>query len=831
MLKSKPMQSYKLLLGLFLALAFWQCTKEDQIRTETETTIVEGADEVTFLVQVTDETGAALPGATLLHNLTGQTWTSDSRGLVFLENLTIPSGGLPVTVESPGKMKMVKLLSGLEGSQTSLKLQLYPFDAETTIQTGATGTLDDGGELTLPAQLTYEDGTAYTGAVRVQSHYYNPAEQGFLEAAPGNMSAIGADGNICTLESYGMYAVELSDASGNALHIPDGATATLRFPLPANYSTVPQEIPLWSMDEASGKWIEEGVATQQNGFVEAEVAHFSWWNIDVPFNPVTVCMRLVDPAGTAISGYPYLVTSPDQSVAYAFGWTDADGAFCTQAPADLPFAINLIWNDEPVLVASSDPLPEDTDLGDIVVELDGYYSLTGTAVSCEGTPLSNVLATNEINGETGYAVTNGDGVFQVFGSGEGTMEVQLSNYQSGLQSTPVTVEVTAAESFYNLDQIPLCEDFAGGTGIDIASDIIENTTWSTGNTYILREKIVVREGATLTIEPGVVIKGDVGTGVHSTSLIVARGAGILAEGTPELPIVFTSVVDEITPEDIAAGNYGSPNLNPDDTALWGGVLILGRAPISASDDMDNDTDEVVVEGLLASDIAHLYGGNDPLDNSGVLNYVSFRHGGANIGLGNEINALSLGGVGTGTTIQNIEIVGYQDDGIEVFGGTVNIQNLVVWNADDDAFDTDQAWAGTLNNFALITPGSSALELDGPEGSLMAIHTLQNGTIVMNDENRTADRFLVDLDLNTQCALKNIHYVGPFETWQTVTNAEVNPETTFENVTFDIAPGDFESLFDPAAPIPTGCSAGGSPQADVSVFNWTWTAQAGKLDGL
>jgi hypothetical protein len=825
------MQSYKLLLGLFLALAFWQCTKEDQIRTETETTIVEGADEVTFLVQVTDETGAALPGATLLHNLTGQTWTSDSRGLVFLENLTIPSGGLPVTVESPGKMKMVKLLSGLEGSQTSLKLQLYPFDAETTIQTGTIGSLDDGGELILPEQLTYDDGSAYTGEVKVQSHYYNPAEQGFLEAAPGNMSAIGADGNIYTLESYGMYAVELSDASGNALHIPDGATATLRFPLPANYSTVPQEIPLWSMDEASGKWIEEGVAALQNGFVEAEVAHFSWWNIDIPFNPVTVCMRLVDPAGIAMSGFSYLLSSPDQSVDYAFGWTDADGAFCAQVPADLPFVVRLIWNEEPVVVASSDPLTEDTDLGDIVVELDGYNSLTGTAVSCEGTPLSNVLATYEINGETDYAVTNGDGVFQIFVSGEGTIEVLLSDYQSSLQSTPVTEELTAAETFYDLGQISLCDDFAGGAGIDVASDIIANTTWSTGNTYILRKRVVVREGATLTIEPGVVIKADIGIGINAINLIVARGANIMAEGTPELPIVFTSVVDEITPEDIAAGNYGSPNLNPDDTALWGGVLILGRAPISASDDMDNDTDEVVVEGLLASDLAHLYGGNDPLDNSGVLNYVSFRHGGADIGLGNEINALSLGGVGTGTTIENIEIVGYQDDGIEVFGGTVNIQNLVVWNADDDAFDTDQAWAGTLNNFALITPGSSALELDGPEGSLMAIHTLQNGTIVMNDGVRVAGGFLIDLDDNTQCDLKSIHFVGPFETGQTVTNDEVNPETTFENVTFDIAPVDFESLFDPAAPIPTGCSAGGSPQADVSVFNWTWTAQAGKLDGL
>jgi hypothetical protein len=825
------MQSYKLLLGLFLALAFWQCTKEDQVRTETETTIIEGADEVTFLIQITDETGAALPGATLLHNLTGQTWTSDSRGLVFLENLTIPSGGLPVTVESPGKMKLVKLLSGLESSQTSLKLQLYPFDAETTIQTGATGSLDDGGELTLPGQLTYDDGSAYTGAVKVQSHYYNPAEQGFLEAAPGNMSAIGADGNSYTLESYGMYAVELSDASGNALHIPDGATATLRFPLPANYSTVPQEIPLWSMDEASGKWIEEGVATQRNDFVEAEVAHFSWWNIDVPLAPVNVCTRLVDATGAALSGFPYQISSPDQSVAYASGWTDADGAFCAQVPAIFPFAINIVWNDELILVANIDALSEDTDLGDILVDMGGFYSLTGEAVSCDAVPLSNALVSYEHNGITDYVVTNGDGVFQIFVTGEGTMEVQLSYYQGGLQSTPVMVEIAAGQSSYNLNQIPLCDDFDGSTGIDIVSDINENTTWSSGNTYILRKRIIVREGATLTIEPGVVIKGGVGTGVDATSLVVARGAGIMAEGTPELPIVFTSVLDEIRPEDIAAGNFGSPNLNPEDVSLWGGVLVLGRAPISASNGNDQDISEAVVEGLAVGDLAHLYGGNDPMDNSGILRYVSIRHGGVDLGMGNEINGLSLGGVGSGTTIQNIEIVGNQDDGVELFGGTVDIQNLVVWNADDDAFDTDQAWAGTLNNFALITPGGSALELDGPEGSLMAKHTLENGTIVMNDENRTADLFLIDLDINTQCALKNIHYVGPFEAWQTVTNAEVNPETTFENVTFDIAPGDFESLFDPAAPIPAGCSVGGSPQADVSVFNWTWTAQAGKLDGL
>ena len=825
------MQSYKLLLGLFLALAFWQCTKEDQIRTETETTIIKSADEVSFLIQITDETGAALPGATLTHNLSGQNWTSDNRGLVFLENLTVPPGGLPVTVESAGKMKMVKLLSGREGSQTAMKLQLYPYDAETIIQTGTTGSLDDGGALTLPDQLTQTDGSAYTGEVRVQSHYYNPAAQGFLAAAPGNMSAIGTDGNIYTLESYGMYAVELSDASGNALRIPDGATAALRFPLPANYSTVPQEIPLWSMDEATGRWIEEGQAVLNNGFMEAEVAHFSWWNIDVPLASVNVCMRLVDPVGTAISGFPFLISSPNQSVAYSSGWTDADGAFCARVPTDWLFAVNLIWNGEPLVVASLEPPLEDTDIGDVVVELDEYYSLIGTAVSCEGAPLSNVLASYEINGETNYAVTNADGVFQVYVWEEGTMELQLSDYRSGLQSVPVSVEIGTTAHFYNLDAIPLCDDFVGGTSVDVTADIVENTTWSSGNTYILREQIMVREGATLTIEPGVVIKGDVGTSVNSTSLLIARGAKVLAEGTPELPIVFTSIVDEITPELIAAGNFSSPNLDPDDVGLWGGVLILGRAPISASDWNGGDIDEAVVDGLGITNPLNRFGGNDPMDNSGVLSYVSIRHGGVNIGLGNKINGLSLGGVGNGTTIENIEIVSSQDDGVEVFGGTVNIQNLVVWNADDDAFDTDMAWAGKLDNFVLYTPGNSALELDGPEGSLMAIHTLQNGTVVMNDATRTAMKLLVDLDSNTQCDLKNIHYVGPFEAGQTVANNNVNPETTFENVTFDIAPSDFESLFDPAAPIPAGCSAGGSPQADVSVFNWTWTAEAGKLDGL
>jgi hypothetical protein len=139
--------------------------------------------------------------------------------------------------------------------------------------------------------------------------------------------------------------------------------------------------------------------------------------------------------------------------------------------------------------------------------------------------------------------------------------------------------------------------------------------------------------------------------------------------------------------------------------------------------------EVQIEGIPASDTNGLYGGNLPADNSGVIKFVSIRHGGANIGEGNEINGLTLGAVGSATVIENVEVVGNQDDGIEWFGGTVSVKNAVVWNAGDDAIDTDQAWSGTLDNFVVIcgTETDHALEIDGPEGSFNAAHTVKNGT--------------------------------------------------------------------------------------------------------
>ena len=177
----------------------------------------------------------------------------------------------------------------------------------------------------------------------------------------------------------------------------------------------------------------------------------------------------------------------------------------------------------------------------------------------------------------------------------------------------------------------------------------------------------------------------------------------MAEGTADAPIVFTSVADDLRPADIKNGVFYGTSLGNDVNGQWGGLLVLGKAPISAQNDSGDDITEAQIEGIPTSDPNGLYGGNDKADNSGVIKYVSIRHGGTNIGSGNEINGLTLGGVGSGTVIKNIEVVANQDDGIEWFGGTVSVDSVVIWNCYDDGLDTDQAWNGTVSNFIVVTP--------------------------------------------------------------------------------------------------------------------------------
>ncbi|MBN2481007.1 MAG: hypothetical protein JXB19_04650 [Bacteroidales bacterium] len=350
----------------------------------------------------------------------------------------------------------------------------------------------------------------------------------------------------------------------------------------------------------------------------------------------------------------------------------------------------------------------------------------------------------------------------------------------------------------------------------VTGNITQNTTWETGKVYLLESRVSVLNGVTLTIEPGVIVKGQAGTGPNATALLIARGGTLMAEGTANSPIIFTSVADEIMP-----GEVSSPNLDPDLNGLWGGLIILGNAPISA------DAASVQIEGIPPSDQNGLYGGTNPADNSGVIRYVSIRHGGSNIGEGNEINGLTLGGVGSGTVIENIEVVANQDDGIEWFGGTVNVTHALVWNAGDDAIDADQSWGGTLDNFIVVNPGDECFELDGPEGTLEAKYTLQNGSVYAGNAEG-----LVDNDANTWVDMDGIYFFG-LNAGQDFDQIPIDYVCSFMNFEVTLPEGTAVTDFfqDGSDAFVTVVNAGeNTVGADVSAFDgWSWAAASGALD--
>jgi len=286
--------------------------------------------------------------------------------------------------------------------------------------------------------------------------------------------------------------------------------------------------------------------------------------------------------------------------------------------------------------------------------------------------------------------------------------------------------------------------------VAVTGFISEDATWTPDNIYQLNQKVVVPDGVTLTINPGTIIKGSAGTGSLASALIIARGGNINAQGTAEQPIIFTSTSDNIT-----CGQTAGTNLDENDRGLWGGLIVLGNAPSSFSGDIPT----AQIEGIPADDTFGQYGGSDSDDDSGFLRYISIRHGGALIGEGNEINGLTLGGVGSGTIIDNIEVVANVDDGVEFFGGNVNASNLLVWAQGDDALDIDQAYSGVIDNAVVVLGDVSdhAFEIDGPEGTLNGAFSLLNVTIIGNTV--TSNGEYADYRSNAQGNTSNIYAYG------------------------------------------------------------------------
>jgi len=220
--------------------------------------------------------------------------------------------------------------------------------------------------------------------------------------------------------------------------------------------------------------------------------------------------------------------------------------------------------------------------------------------------------------------------------------------------------------------------------IRVNTDIKADTVWESGKRYVLEKQVFV-ENAELTIEPGVTVEGEAGS-----ALIITQNARLFARGSRNQPVVFTSSRSK---GDRARGD-------------WGGVVLLGKAPVNEPD--------ARIEGLPETDPRGRFGGTDEQHSCGVMQYTRIEFAGFEVYKNNELNGLTLGGCGSNTIVQNVQVHRALDDGIEMFGGTVDLKNILVTGAADDSIDWDWGWRGRVQ-FAVIQQhpdaGDNAFEGD------------------------------------------------------------------------------------------------------------------------
>ena len=256
-------------------------------------------------------------------------------------------------------------------------------------------------------------------------------------------------------------------------------------------------------------------------------------------------------------------------------------------------------------------------------------------------------------------------------------------------------------------------DAPGGGEVDVTDDVEADTTWSADNVYILKNHIFVR-GATLTIEAGTLVKGDQGS-----SLVITNDSQINGTGTAAAPIVFTSNQPVGTR---AAGD-------------WGGVVLLGKAGINVTGGVDN------IEGFAAGTAGTEFGGTSDSHDCGTLTYARIEFAGFEIATDNELNGLTVGGCGTGTELDFIQVHKGADDGVEFFGGTAGISHVVISQPDDDGLDWDNGWTGDVQ-FLIVqqstTAGDKGFESDNNGSSMDATPrsapTIYNATLIGSDAN-------------------------------------------------------------------------------------------------
>lgn len=494
--KSTSIKSAAFFLSLIILLQFG-CKKNDDISSNPplEPPVVSNdAVKVTATVtgSVLDENNQPVANAIV----TADTYTAstDAMGNFVLSNINISKANGHVTVIKQGYFKGIRSFVTAAGKNNYVKIQLIKQVVTGTVAAASGGVVNTltGASITFPANAFVTAGGApYTGTVFVMAHWIDPTAANLPLVVPGDLRGIDSSNGEYILKSYGMLGAEFQDNSGNTLKLAAGKKATISFPIPASLqSTAPATIPLWHFDETAARWKQEGTATKSGNNYIGQVDKFSFWNVDVPGNFVTLDLRLINSANNLpLANTMVKITSAGTNTS-AYGFTNDSGYVSGYVPKNENLKLEVFagtsCNTNTIIHTQNiGPYTANASLGNISVTLPVNLSInfTGLVKNCNNQPVTNgYISLRLANGNSAIAYTDAAGAVNfsiIHCGGSQTYTYNAVDLSNGNYSTTATG--TASGNSVNLGTVTACGNAINVSGVYITGSIDNNAVlWKDG---------------------------------------------------------------------------------------------------------------------------------------------------------------------------------------------------------------------------------------------------------------------------------------------------------------------------------------------------------------
>lgn len=406
--------------GAILLLGTYSCKKNSSLNQPVSGQFDNSLKvNTTIIGSVLAEDGSPLSNVTV--NVSGNTFTTDSKGLFYFNNISTSKSASVVSASKSGYFNGYKTIMVEAGKQEYVQLVLMSKGTPQIVNgiTGGKVNFTNASVIFSANSFVFKNnGSAFTGNVSVYTRWLDPTSKDLSLTIPGSLRGVNTNNQEQALSSYGMIAVELYDDAGNELQLASNKPAEIHMTIPASIkAAAPASIPLWYFDPANGMWTEEGKATMVGSEYIGSVKHFTYWNCDFPNSILTVTFNLVDPLGNPIAN-TYVNFTTAGSFNHCGGYTDAAGYATCTLPANMTFTMTVSNS------MTSCPLPiysqtvttftSNLTLGAIVVPVSSalqFIPVTGNVVDCGGNPVTNGFVSIDMGTGAYIFSTNSTGVF------------------------------------------------------------------------------------------------------------------------------------------------------------------------------------------------------------------------------------------------------------------------------------------------------------------------------------------------------------------------------------------------------------------------------------